>query len=232
MSSVTANKPLTKVRIALPEPMPPVLIMWPDKGGRSGGHDQLGAVRRLDPRDLDLYLTKREKFEKLYEPTPADETKELMFIIRLADAIDARSLPKLKRALRQFIGETETEKALQHPMGFSAIRKLSMMFNKRLMYAHPTIYWSDADQRLLFALLCPDIETALYVLALQKVGIGAMGECQGCSGPLIRDRPNKHFCDNNCRARHYMRQLRARQAAQKAKRAKGKQRRAERQKVS
>src|SRR5438552_2049437 len=116
MGSVTNNKAQTKMRIALPGQMLPVVIAWPWEKDRSG-MDSLEGVRELNPRDLDLYITNRKKFEALYGPTTADE-KELFFLLQMADAIADKSQPRLRKALEQFIGPAEAEKELQHPAGF------------------------------------------------------------------------------------------------------------------
>lgn len=84
-------------------------------------------------------------------------------------------------------------------------------FNFRANNAAPVVYWSDKEQRMAFGLFCRDISTALFLLAIEKVGVGSMGHCRGCGGVLIADRTNKQFCDSNCRSRYFMRQLRERQ---------------------
>lgn len=89
----------------------PVVIAWPrEKKDRSGVH-MLGGLRQLHPRDLGLYLTSKKKFEAIYGPTDADE-KELLFVIQLADALAAKSLPRVKKVLIQWIGPTEADKAM------------------------------------------------------------------------------------------------------------------------
>jgi hypothetical protein len=209
MSNVTNNKASTKMRIALPEHMLPVVIPWPrEKKDRSGEYF-LGGVRQLSPRDLDLYLDNRKMFESIYGPTVANE-KELRFLIRMADAVANRSLPRLRNALEQFIGHAEAKKELEHPAGFHGMRELSSRFIMRTHGAAPIVYWSDSQQRLAFGLHCSDISTALFLLALERVGVGSIGHCKACSMALIGDRANKRFCGDNCRSRYFMRQLRAR----------------------
>jgi hypothetical protein len=61
-----------------------------------------------------------------------------------------------------------------------------------------------------FGLFARDMSTALFLLAIQKVGVSSMGYCKGCYKVLIADRANKAFCDSNCRSRYFMRQLRER----------------------
>jgi hypothetical protein len=60
---------------------------------------------------LGALLTSKKKFEAIYGPTDADE-KELLFVIQLADALAAKSLPRVKKVLIQWIGPTEADKAM------------------------------------------------------------------------------------------------------------------------
>ena len=217
MLSVNNNKASTKMRIALPEQMLPVVVDWPnDKKERSGV--AIWGVRQLEPRDLDLYIANKKKFEEIYGPTPADGS-ELLFLLKLSDAIADKSLPRLKKALEGFIGKDEAGKELHHPAGFHAIYKLCFRFNVGMKSAHPVVYWSDSERRPVLALYCPDAATALYLLALRRAGMNSMGCCKACQGILIRDRANKEFCDGKCRSRYFMRQLRERQKKTRKKRA-------------
>jgi hypothetical protein len=213
------------MRIALPEQMLPVLIPWPrEKKVRSDekdhyGEHSLGRVRQLSPGDLSLYIANRKMFESIYGPTVADE-KELLFIIQMADAIADKSLPRLRTALERFIGPVAAEKELNHPAGFHGMQKLSFRFNVRTHGAAPIVYWSYSAQRLAFGLHCPDVSTALFLLALGKVGVGSIGRCKACAMAFIGDRASKRFCDDNCRSRYFMRQLRARGKVRKKSKSK------------
>jgi len=185
------------------------------KGSLRGVHAR--GVRQLDPRDLDLCVTNKKKFEAIYGKTDADE-RELLFVIQLADSLAAKSLPKLRSALNRFVGADEANKTLHHSPESNRLRPparffedLSTRFNMRASKAAPIVYWSDKERRLAFGLFCRDISTALFLLAIEKVGLSSMGHCKGCQGVLIADRANKRFCDDNCRSRYFMRQLRARQ---------------------
>jgi len=220
MGSVTNNKASTKLRIALPEQMLPVVIEWPTESKDRSGVGLFG-VSELGPRELGLYMANKKKFEETYGATTADE-KELLYLLRMSDAIADKSLPRLKKALERFIGKAEAEKEFNHPAGFHAIYKLCFRFNTKLHSAHPIVYWSDRERRPVFALHCPDTATALYLLALRSAGMNSMGRCKACLGILIRDRANKQFCDGKCRSRYFMRQLRERQ---KKARKKGKAKR-------
>ena len=222
MASVTNNKASTKLRIALPEQMLPVVIEWPaDNKDRSG--EAIFGVRELGPRELDLYIGNKKRFEEIYGATTADE-KELLYLLRISDAIADKSLPRLRKALEQFMGPAEAEKQLHHPSGFHAIHKLCFRFNMNLARGRvaPIVYWSDSAQRPVFALYCPDTAAALFLLALARVGVNSMGSCKACLGVLIGERPNKQFCDGKCRSRYFMRQFRDRQ---KKLRKKGKAKR-------
>jgi hypothetical protein len=222
MSGVTNNNTSTKLKIALPGQMLPVLIDWPLKSKDRSGAYIRGDLRQLDPRDLDLYLAKKKTFEAMYGPTDADAT-ELLFVIQLADALAAKSLPRVKAALTRWIGPIEADKALHWPPGSSTLRRplrfieaLITRLNIRASNAAPVVYWSDKEQRMAFGHYCRDIPTALFLLAIEKVGVSSMGHCRGCGGVLIADRANKQFCDSNCRSRHFMRLMRERQKARKA----------------
>ncbi|GEM_PF-3112918 len=227
MSSVTDNKASTKLKIALPGQMLPVLIAWPtERKDRSGAY-MLGGLRQLDPRDLDLYVTNKKAFEARYGPTDAD-SRELLFVIQMADALAARNLPKLKNVMNRFLGADEAKKKLHLPESdrlrppVRFFEDLSTRFNFRASNAAPLVYWSDKEQRLAFGLFCRDISTALFLLAIEKVGVSSMGHCKGCHGVLIADRANKKFCNSNCRSRYFMRQLRERQKKSAAKKGKAK----------
>ena len=211
VSADTSNKSVTKMKIGFPERMLPVLIRWPEeRKDRSGKLPYVGlGVRQLNPRDLDLYLTKKKKFEEMYGQTDAD-AKELLFILRLADAIADRSLPRVRGALERFLGPEDAKKELHHPAGFNALRELSLRLDGRMIGALPTVYWSDEAGSLMFGLYCNDISPALYLLAVEKVGVGLMGQCRGCRGVLLKERANKQFCDDNCRSRYNMQRLRER----------------------
>lgn len=223
MSSVTNNKALTKVRIALPAQMLPVLIDCPPESKDRSGAYVGGNLRQLDPRDLDLYLTNRKKFEAMHGATDADE-KELLFVIQLADALAVKSLRRVRAVITRWIGPLEADKELHWPPGSNTLRRPSRFieslitrFNLRAGNAAPIVYWSDREKRMAFGLFCRDRSTALFLLAIEKVGVTSMGRCKGCHGVLIADRANKEFCDSNCRSRYFMRQLRERQKKAKKK---------------
>lgn len=211
-----------------------MLISWSEKKARSGAWF-MGDLRKLAPCDLDLYIANPQKFEALYGRAVAEaaaDRKELLFVIQLADALAAKSLPKVRQALNRWIGPAEADKEFHWPPGSNKIKRPAMFieslgtrFNLRTQ-AKPIVYWSDKEQRLAFGLFCPDISTALFLLAIEKVGVGSIGRCKCCQGVLIADRANKFFCDGKCRSRYFMRQLRDRQKkahtkkeSQRAKRA-------------
>jgi hypothetical protein len=82
------------------------VVPWFGEASQRSGEHTFGAVRQLDPTDLELFLDDRKKFEGIHGATTLDEIdrSEPRFIIDLARAIAKRSLRGLQRALRSLYG--------------------------------------------------------------------------------------------------------------------------------
>jgi hypothetical protein len=59
-------------------------------------------------------------------------------------------------------------------------------FNFRANNAAPVVYWSDKEQRMAFGLFCRDISTALFLLAIEKVGVVNAVVAAECSSQTER----------------------------------------------
>jgi hypothetical protein len=210
MSSANGNKAQTNLAVW------PVVISWEGDSKQRSGENCLGwAVRQLHRSDLALALDPRskKKFEARYgEAIDADVAKELWFVIQLSDAVAKRSLKRLKVAIGKFCGQKNVSDELR---GFRGTRELAQRLSIRTATACPTVWWSDSAKRLVFGLACPDIKTAMFVLALGRIELGSIGTCEHCHGPLLATRTNKRFCSHNCRSGYHMRARRAREQSKR-----------------
>jgi hypothetical protein len=88
--------------------------------------------------------------------------------------------------------------------GFRGMRELSQRLSIRIAKAAPSVWYSDSAKRLSFGLACPDVQTALFVLAMGRIELGSIGSCERCHNPLLAQRGNKRFCSHNCRSAFHM----------------------------
>jgi hypothetical protein len=210
MGSANVNEAQTNLGLL------PVVISWPRESKDRSGENSLGwGVRQLHPSDFALALDprSRKKFQARYgEALDAQVEKELLFVIQLSDAVSKRSLKRLKVAIGNFCGQENVSDELR---GFRGTRELAQRLSIRTATASPTVWWSDSAKRLVFGLACPDIKTAMFVLALGRIELGSIGTCEHCHGPLLSARASKRFCSHNCRSAHHMRARRAREQSKR-----------------
>jgi hypothetical protein len=220
-------------RIALPEQMLPVLISWPSEDKERSGELALGlhgqpsgfrGLRQLNDRDIALFIQNRQKFEERYRkaieetgPIAPDAEADLRYVINLAEAVAARSLKRLRNALAIWGRKSVDQKLQSFSREWGAIDSLAQRFNFRICKAHPCIWRSDETRRMVFGFYCPDIPTALHLLALEKAGgLGAISACKRCHRPVIGFRKHKEFCNDSCRAAYHVEQKRAGERTKKA----------------
>lgn len=207
------NRNVSITRIAIPEQLLPVLITA--EGKDKTGEISWGiGVRRIVRADLDLFFRNRKQFEikfGKYGRLDEQKRKRLRFAVELANAIAARNLPQLKKALVLLYGDKIGKSSL--PLyGQQPLRSLVDSFNPVLTDTRLCIWWSSMAQRLLWGVHCHSIEAALYVLALSEVGdIGAIGRCKRCKELFFRVRPRKKYCSDRCQAAEGMRRKRERE---------------------
>jgi hypothetical protein len=202
------NNPIT--RLAMPEQVLPILIPWGEEGRT--GEFTFGNVRRLGPSDLELYLNSRRLFETKFGKVDQSTGEELRFLLELAQAISQRSASKLKTAVVRAFGDEKQMAAFRA----LPLMSLSAKFNWPLRNSHAVVWWSDIAKRLLLGIWCSDVNTALFMLAVAKVGyLSDLGICKRCRELFTRLRPAKQYCSANCQSAAGMSRLRKRRGNKK-----------------
>jgi hypothetical protein len=212
MNSVSVKKPLrTAVKIALPESELPALVSAKQRF-RSGIVSSFGErnniartpVRQMTQRDLDVYMdpATRTDFVKLYGAV--DSVDVLGLVLAIALEIRRGRFDDAQIALKAFVSKWGGDPKEMDPT-IGAAEHLNCIFNAEISAGSPIVWQPDGSPQFAFGLYCEDAGTALFLLALQRVGAGRIGRCQGCGEVMIADRTSKRFHDAKCRVRAFMR---------------------------
>jgi hypothetical protein len=144
-------------------------------------------------------------------------------------------MPKLRELHRRRTGETAPSPAALAQLlceVFSRHHKaadpqeeaqgyLGWLWAEAMSSARIVLWWvksfdGRSVQRLIPAIYCPDLKTALYVW--EALGERRVTVCLGCGELFVPDRPNELYHDRNCGDRH--RHRRQRNKSQRSKRKK------------
>jgi len=208
MTSVSVKKALrTAMKIALPESELPILVPVKPKF-RAGTftwskNDDVVAdpVRQLTQRDLDAYMDPglRNDLVAMYLPAEYPDVKVLGLVLAIAKELRRGRFDDAQAALNAFVQGSVADPTI------SAAEHLAWILNAEISKASPIVWQPDGSSQFAFGLYCEDVGTALFLLALQRVGVGRIGRCQGCGEVMIADRTSKRFHDAKCRVRAFMR---------------------------
>jgi hypothetical protein len=202
------NKAIT--RIALPERRMPILVRWHEEASSgtlfsaNGPTDEtdtvFGYVKWMDDRHLVSYLESRTVFQKSYGRIEAIQAERLRFLLQLADAISQRKRELLKKAIHRALGQKPTLASMR--VGSDPLMWLAAMFNSALSNCRVVVWWSNTARRMVGGILAGNIATALYLLAMDRMGDpGTIGTCKRCGKIFFRKRNGgKQYCSPNCQS--------------------------------
>jgi hypothetical protein len=160
-------------------------------------------------------------FEAKYGLTIHDNTlREAFFSLMLAQAVAGQDPDRgVQEALRYYRGDSPPhalfgiDSPVNQGIRQEPFRVLLEMLNAHLKQAHPVIWWSSARNKASLGLYCSDGVTALFALALARMGLpGGLGVCQRCGNPFLRSRRTQHYCSHRCQLAASMRRFRERHA--------------------
>jgi hypothetical protein len=100
---------------------------------------------------------------------------------------------------------------------------LGWLWVEAMSSARIVLWWVESFdgrsvRRLIPAIYCPDLKTALYVW--EAMGERRVSVCLGCGDLFVPDRPNELYHDRNCGDRHRHRRQRNKNQRSKSKRKK------------
>ena len=172
-------------------------------------------VRIVPITALEMFVTpwRGEEFEKAFGPVDEAWHKKLIYLFKLAEAIGGDGW-ELKKCIEEGLaGKHIRERALSDP-----IRELGEQFNMGIYTTVNVIWWAEHEKRFAPGLFCPDMPTALYALALTRIGEpGGLSVCLRCGKPFLRSRGTgkQSYCNYRCRSAAAMVRYRKRQVRRK-----------------
>ena len=177
-------------------------------------------MRYFDPKE-------RKDFEQLYGKVNQEQAETLAWLLSFADAIKGRSITKLRDAVaayaKTFRSADKRRSVLRSLPIYKTLplKELSASFNLRLHECRLVVWWSDIARRLTVGLYCEDATTALFALALSRLGeAGSLGICKRCRKFFVRRKPSKRFCSSNCQSADAMARYRNRERRKSKKKGK------------
>lgn len=186
-------------------------------------------------RDAELNKN-TERGRKLWGKLSKREKERLLALISFRKAIeekDALAIANLEAAYRRILVEefpipegTDLARA-QSAIRFFANwfadkgtstgmpqRRLAVLLSNSLGKARLVLWWRDAESRLLPAIYCPDVASALYARALVRfVGGRSFLVCPHCGDFFVQERSDQDYCSIRCREAHRVARWRATQQA-------------------
>ena len=237
MKSITHNEPITKV--ALPEQPLPVLV--PVNKEQMEYRRVRGAIEAEDgyfyedvERKVSVRLVSEElqsltqennrvAFEAKYGFALYDNTlNNAFFCLMLAEAVAGQD-PKsgVRRALEFYRGPRPSDlfkegEPVSKGIQQEPFRAVLEMLNGGLGKVRPVVWWSSTKKRASLGLYCPNVDSALFALALREMGMpGGLGVCQRCGNPFHRSRRTQRYCSHRCQLADSMRRYRKRHATRR-----------------
>lgn len=171
---------------------------------------RLGCVRMVDLDALNLFVNDGFSFQKEYGLLSNSETKRLLGLLQLAEALKYRDEIAWKWACKGLSQELEYRlfpklRILERQPGVELARLLA----EGLKDVQLVLWWRQEGRNLVIlpGLRCPDVRSTLYTLALIRIAGGkGLGACLNCGKPLVRQRGmRRKTCSDKCRYEMYLR---------------------------
>lgn len=206
--------------LAMPERSIPVLLGCDERkadGWLSESPATLGfitSVRAIGQTDLLQALDpKRVKsFLRKFGPVHHSEYNRLLYVLDLANATFSGNRRAIAKATEALEGTRWVVRDLLAVPPTEPLRLLQQNLNAILRRTRFVVWCYNANGVLATGIYCEDVATALYVLALSRMGtLGGIGVCLRCRNTFIRKRVDQHFCSHRCRSAFNMRKGREKQ---------------------
>jgi hypothetical protein len=149
----------------------------------------------------------------IFDPLKDTEKQELLAIVSLSQAL-RRNDPVATRTALERVNDLRDPKfgkllvkVMAQDRSFGP-RELSRIISEELEQVRLKLWWNG--HRLLPALFCPSVKTAIYVeTLLSTVGSTAVTVCPRCGRMFVQERSNKAYCSIRCREAHRVARWRA-----------------------
>jgi hypothetical protein len=158
-------------------------------------------VKTLPYRALDLFDTNGEAFERKYGPLEVDEIewlRELLSVLRFADAVQAGSRPRMFDSNGVNLYPDLPTQGKKNPLAY-----LQNQVNEKAREAALVLWQERKNKELSAGIFCKDIGIAAALLLLFRIAsaqAGETGECLICKKLFVRERGNRRrTCSDKCR---------------------------------